>query len=183
VRHIRRHLTYANVMATIAVFLALGGGAYAALRVTSANIVNKTIRGKDVKPNTLGGKQVNEANLRLPQVRAGIGDDTSVPGDVILNFPSIGLRVETDGDSDDVNALVLRNTNGPGGGDINYVTNEGGGSSTIFAGDTSTYVPTNRVVDITAARYTATLPTRAVHINCGFPIGAKTFCVGIDIKP
>jgi hypothetical protein len=170
-------------MATLAVFLAIGGGAYAAIRVTSADIVNKTIKGKDVKPNTLGGKQVNEANLRLPQVRAGRGDDTAVPADVILNYPSIGLRVETDGDSDDDNSLVLRNTNGSGGGDINYVTSEGTGSSTILAGETSTLVPTTRVIDITAARYTATLPKRAVHINCGFPIGSKTFCVGIDIRP
>ncbi len=30
-RHIRQHLTYANVMATLAVFLVLGGGTAAAL--------------------------------------------------------------------------------------------------------------------------------------------------------
>jgi hypothetical protein len=62
------------VVSVIALFVALGGGAYAALHVTSADIVNETIRGKDVKPNTLGGKQVNEAGIP-PQQRPG-GLDT-----------------------------------------------------------------------------------------------------------
>ncbi len=34
--HIRRHLTYANVLATIAVFMALGGGAVAAIHSKSS---------------------------------------------------------------------------------------------------------------------------------------------------
>ena len=35
-RHVRRHITYANVLATIAVFIALGGGAVAAIQSKSA---------------------------------------------------------------------------------------------------------------------------------------------------
>jgi hypothetical protein len=73
-RRVRRHLTVANVVSVIALCVALGGGAYAALDVTSADIVNKTIRRKNVKPNTLGGKQVNEAGIP-PQHRPG-GLDT-----------------------------------------------------------------------------------------------------------
>jgi hypothetical protein len=34
---IRRHLTYANVMATVAVFILLGGGAYAATKIGRAH--------------------------------------------------------------------------------------------------------------------------------------------------
>jgi hypothetical protein len=34
----RRRLTYANVIATVALFMALGGSSYAALRVTSADV-------------------------------------------------------------------------------------------------------------------------------------------------
>jgi hypothetical protein len=34
---IRRHLTFANAMASIAVFIALGGGAYAAVQVNGKN--------------------------------------------------------------------------------------------------------------------------------------------------
>jgi hypothetical protein len=52
-RRIRSHLTYANVMATLAVFLVLGGGAYAAFHlpknsVKSRNIVNGQVKTKDL---------------------------------------------------------------------------------------------------------------------------------------
>jgi hypothetical protein len=51
---IRRQLTYANVMATLAVFLVLGGGAYAAFHlpknsVRSKNIVNGQVKLSDLK--------------------------------------------------------------------------------------------------------------------------------------
>jgi hypothetical protein len=52
---IRRHLTYANVMATIAAFIALGGGAYAAFHlprnsVKSKHIVNGQVKERDLAP-------------------------------------------------------------------------------------------------------------------------------------
>src|SRR5436190_14937879 len=58
-RLIRDHLTYSNVMATLAVFLVLGGGAYAAFHlpknsVRSKNIVNGQVKGADVKEASLG---------------------------------------------------------------------------------------------------------------------------------
>jgi len=67
---IRRHLTYANAMASIAVFVALGGGAYAAVHVNGKNIENRTISGKKLKNNTLGGKQINERRLgQVPRAK------------------------------------------------------------------------------------------------------------------
>jgi len=55
VRRIRSHLTYANVMATLAAFLVLGGGAYAAFHlpknsVRSKNLVNGQVKKPDLKP-------------------------------------------------------------------------------------------------------------------------------------
>lgn len=56
-----------TIVACIALFVALGGGAYAAgldkNSVTSKHIKNKTVKGKDIKPDTVGGKQVNESKL------------------------------------------------------------------------------------------------------------------------
>jgi hypothetical protein len=46
-------LSYANVMATIAVFVAIGGSAYAALKVTGKDVVNESLTGKDIKHDTL----------------------------------------------------------------------------------------------------------------------------------
>jgi hypothetical protein len=80
-------LTYANVMSTLALFLALGGVSYAAIRVgskqirnnsvrtqdlrnndiRSRDIRNRTIVGRDVLTNALGGLQINENTLgRVP---------------------------------------------------------------------------------------------------------------------
>jgi hypothetical protein len=66
---LRRHLSYANVMATVALFIALSGGAYAATQlaknsvgtkqlkknaVTSAKVKNHSLTNADVNVNKLG---------------------------------------------------------------------------------------------------------------------------------
>lgn len=56
-------LNYANVMATIAVFIALGGSAYAASKINGKAIKVKSIPGNRLKPNTVTGAQVNESTL------------------------------------------------------------------------------------------------------------------------
>jgi hypothetical protein len=69
VRPLLNKLTYANVMATIAVFIALGGGAYAATQlkkntvgakqlkknaVTGVKVKDQSLTGKDIKLSSLG---------------------------------------------------------------------------------------------------------------------------------
>jgi hypothetical protein len=51
--------TYANVMSTIAVVLALGGSAWAATTVTGANVKNGTLTGADVKDGSLTGADIH----------------------------------------------------------------------------------------------------------------------------
>jgi hypothetical protein len=65
----RAHCTYANVMASLAVFVALGGTSYAALRVSGANVVDGSLSGRDVKNNSLGSRDV--ANLRATDFSSG----------------------------------------------------------------------------------------------------------------
>lgn len=70
---IRKQVTYANVMATIALFVALGGSSYAALSigtrqirnnsVRSVDVRNGTLRGLDIRLNTVDGTRVNESSL------------------------------------------------------------------------------------------------------------------------
>ena len=77
-RTIRSKLTYANVMATVAVFIALGGTAYAATQlkknsvgtkqiknqaVTAAKIKNGAITGAQVQSGSLTGTQINASTL------------------------------------------------------------------------------------------------------------------------
>lgn len=63
-------LSYANVMATVAVFLALGGGAYAvgvkSNSIGSKQIKDDRVKSVDVKDDTLTGADVNESKLALP---------------------------------------------------------------------------------------------------------------------
>jgi hypothetical protein len=74
----RPKLSYANVMATIAVFIALGGASYAALKlpknsvgakqlkknaVTTAKIKKEAITAAKVKSGTLTGTQINASTL------------------------------------------------------------------------------------------------------------------------
>jgi hypothetical protein len=69
-RALRRRLTYANVMATAAVFIALGGSSYAALTITGADVRNGSLSYRDLKKNTLGGGRVKESRLgRVPRAK------------------------------------------------------------------------------------------------------------------
>ena len=59
----RNHLSYANVMATVAVFVALGGSSYAAIKITGKNVTNGTLTGADVKNRSLTGRDVRDKSL------------------------------------------------------------------------------------------------------------------------
>jgi hypothetical protein len=83
---IRRHLSYANVVATLALLLALGGGAYAVERISSREIVNgtiksvdlknrKAVRAADVKRNALRGRQIDERTLNAASFAPIAGDE------------------------------------------------------------------------------------------------------------
>lgn len=58
---IRRRLTYANVMSTIAVFGVLGGGgAYAAGKIGSGDIKRGAVRSKHIKNGTIRARDINK---------------------------------------------------------------------------------------------------------------------------
>ena len=67
-RKFRPRLTYANVMATIAVFVALGGGAYAATHLPPKSVGTKQLKknavtSAKIRNGTITGADVNEAKL------------------------------------------------------------------------------------------------------------------------
>ena len=49
---LRARLTYANVVATLALFVALGGSSYAALKVTGRDVKDNSLTGRDVRALT-----------------------------------------------------------------------------------------------------------------------------------
>jgi hypothetical protein len=83
---IRRHLSYANVTATLALFLALAGGAYAVGKVRSHDIANgavrsidlrnrKGVKAVDVKRNTLTGREISEHRVNAEGFAPVAGDE------------------------------------------------------------------------------------------------------------
>jgi hypothetical protein len=83
---LRTRISYANVVATIALFIALGGTSYAALQlprnsvgpkqlkknaVTAAKIKRNAVITAKIKSNAVTGSKINEATLeKIPQAAA-----------------------------------------------------------------------------------------------------------------
>jgi hypothetical protein len=69
---LRAKLTYSNVLATLAIFIALGGVGYAATRLPKNSVGTKQIKrnaviGAKVKNGSLGGADIDESSLgRVP---------------------------------------------------------------------------------------------------------------------
>jgi hypothetical protein len=67
-----KHLSYSNALATIAMFVALGGSSYAAVKITGATIQDNTITTKDVRNRSLLAKDFKPGQLPAgPQGLAG----------------------------------------------------------------------------------------------------------------
>jgi hypothetical protein len=104
---LRRKLSYANVMATIAVFIALGGSAYAVTKlpknsvgskqlkknsVTAAKIKDGTITGQKIKLSTLG--TVPSANSAATAGTAGTAGKAS-DSDALGGKPAASFAAST----------------------------------------------------------------------------------------
>jgi hypothetical protein len=76
----RTRLTYANVMATIAVFVALGGTSYAVATgsIDSREIKDNTVRSKDIRNNQVRTQDVRNNHLRGRDIR----NNTLTGGDI-----------------------------------------------------------------------------------------------------
>lgn len=59
-RHLRGRITYANVMATVALFVALGGVSYAAV-----NLPKNSVGAKQLKKNSVNSAKVRNGSLTL----------------------------------------------------------------------------------------------------------------------
>lgn len=60
---VRARLTYANVVATLALFVSLGGSSYAVSQITSRDVKNRSLKGGDMRRDTLTGKEINESKM------------------------------------------------------------------------------------------------------------------------
>lgn len=62
---IRRHITYANVTATVALFAALGGTSLAAIKLTGRDIRAHSLTARNYRAGSVTGVAVNEKTLGI----------------------------------------------------------------------------------------------------------------------
>lgn len=65
-RGVRTKLTYANVMSSLAVFIVLGGGAYAATRLPK-----NSVGSRQIKPNAVNSSKVQDGSLLFKDFKPG----------------------------------------------------------------------------------------------------------------
>lgn len=118
----------ALVVAVVALFAALGGGAFAATVINGANIKKLSIRGDklingtitsnkihsrqlngvQIKDNSLTGRQVKESSLGTVPSASKAGDATTVGGRTVKRFSFAGALGATEQPILDVDGLQIR---------------------------------------------------------------------------
>jgi len=141
---VRPRLSYANVVATLALFLALGGGAYAAGLIPGTNLRNRSVPGAKIRRNALTGTEIREGKLgTVPRAeladvaqnaarlggespgrfertgRLTYGNATEGVDARVLSWDALGLDVRT---SPTAGSVLLRNT---GPARLLYVIDDG----------------------------------------------------------
>lgn len=95
----RRHLSYANVMATIAVCVALGGTSYAVVQVGSEDVTDNSLRSRDIRDNSVRSRDLRNHTLRARDVRLnGLGGG-------VIKEPALGT-VPRAADANRLNGLT-----------------------------------------------------------------------------
>jgi hypothetical protein len=82
----RPRISYANVVSTLALILALGGVSYAAVKINGKNIKDRTVTAKKIKKNSLGGNEINEAKLAKVPAAALADNASSLGGQTAQSF-------------------------------------------------------------------------------------------------
>ena len=126
-RGLRSHLTYANVISTLCLFLILAGGAaYAANTIGSSDVIDESLLSQDVRngevkvadvgqgavaTDELANGQVKAADIGAGEVRSGqVANDNLTGGDIAANSLK-GVDI-------DESTLSSIGGGGPAGGDL-----------------------------------------------------------------
>lgn len=92
-KQIRKHITYANVMSSIAVFLVLGGAAFAATvlpknSVGTKQLVNNAVTTAKIKKEAVTGAKIKAGTITGDKIKAGAITGTSINLSTLGTVPS-----------------------------------------------------------------------------------------------
>ena len=108
-KQIRKRLTYANVMSSIAVFIVLGGAAFAATQLPKNSVGTKQLKKNAVNSSKVKDHSLKAADFKsgqLPEGPQGPKGDTGAPGS------SVGYaHIESDGTVDLANSKNVTQAN------------------------------------------------------------------------
>lgn len=165
---LRSALSFSNVVACLALFLALGGTVYAASKISGRQIKPHSLPGNRLKPKTLTGRQVKPHSLKAAQIdQSTLKDITAARLGVQYAVASVSLaRFSSKGTT--ASAACPPGTNAIGGGatlndeEHGYVNDSGpteqrtGWTATGFA-----YGPSVTTMTVTAICTAVTQPVGA----------------------
>lgn len=66
---LRKHLTYANVMSSLAVFMLLSGTAYAASTISGSRLKNGSVSGKKLKAGSVSGSKLHTGSISNSKIQ------------------------------------------------------------------------------------------------------------------
>ena len=167
-RALRNRLTYANVVATLALVIAVvGGTAYAANTVFSSDIVDDQVRSVDVRDDTLTGGGLTAADLRAGSV--GSSEADGLRG---ADIAESTLRQVPDADKlDSLDSTQLSPVTGDGRIADLSLSN---GNQTVLTATITTV--RSAALDVSAAVDVANTQTNTGGVTCYFQFdGSSTF--------
>lgn len=130
-KQIRKHITYANVMSSIAVFLVLGGAtAYAAKKIGSNEIKGNSITTGKLKKNAVTAAKIKKNSVTAAKIK-NLSVTNGKLADGSVNFAKIAPGTDVIGTA----------TGGP-------VAANGAGAVSIPLSGTTTFTPQAGVVDL-----------------------------------
>jgi hypothetical protein len=130
----RRRPSPSMVVALIALFVTLGGTAWAAVTITGRNVRNGSLTGADIRNNSLNGRQIRESRLgKVP--RASRAD--RVGGRSVEQVTTRGYFASQDGSKTfGATETVIGSLSLPAGGYVLQskitLSNESGNTSKVF---------------------------------------------------
>jgi Collagen triple helix repeat (20 copies) len=190
---LRRHLTYANVAASLALFLALGGAAYAATQLPKNSVGTKQLRKGAVTASKIAKKtrqQLQGARgpqgAQGPQGKAGAKGATGakgaqgVKGDTGIQGPAgTGPAFEVFGTNKAIPGPVIAQTLAPGAYALSAdlsITNGTGATAEVICtlaggGEMKATIPTTASTTMSLSISGTFNAATAVTLSCSGPAG------------